>query len=606
MTIQIKNILIWQKNGNLRNLELSTNSVNVITGESGKGKSSILHIIDYCLLSSKADGISKHNIDDKSSWYGLKLQTGDGDITIARPAYHAGETKEAYFSDQGQIPELPYNNMKVDTLKKVLDKSFGLDGELKVPYGGRTVKAGSKVSFRNFLSYCYQDQSALVAPDYLYNRPGDIKTIERIERTFRMALGVVDSEGAIITERLEKLKRDRSSLEQRSEVMQKKQLHFQEDVEQLEEEAISLGLLEKPNEDIKDTLSSLKSIAESNIEQFSEAGIKLKDLESKQLELNLKLQQFKRFNEDFSNYQSLLKESGDSILPIEYILDRYSETLPGTHTSDLLLALEEQLTRVKHSWETRKKSPLYVDVNAKAKVLKKELDELKVKISKLKVTSKVLSSPEDIYRYQGKLSVKVELFSERSIPIDYKEKLSEIDKKIEDLSGYVQDIESKREFVMGKLNRYINLHLSRLKLKGYENSQAVFLEKERAINLVLNEGEAVEKMIDIGSASNYLYLHLSYFMALHKVARENSVPWLAHFLVFDQVSTPYTLENSDDIASLDLALKEIDMYVEAMKDKGGIQVILMEHIPEAHWVNLELSNFKLVDRELVNGYGLIN
>ncbi|TOP61595.1 DUF3732 domain-containing protein, partial [Vibrio parahaemolyticus] len=71
-------------------------------------------------------------------------------------------------------------------------------------------------------------------------------------------------------------------------------------------------------------------------------------------------------------------------------------------------------------------------------------------------------------------------------------------------------------------------------------------------------------------------------------------------------STPYTLENSDDIASLDLALKEIDMYVEAMKDKGGIQVILMEHIPEAHWLNLELSNFKLVDRELVDDYGLIN
>ncbi|TOO18905.1 hypothetical protein CGH41_23740, partial [Vibrio parahaemolyticus] len=128
--------------------------------------------------------------------------------------------------------------------------------------------------------------------------------------------------------------------------MQKKQLHFQEDVEQLEEEAISLGLLEKPNEDMKETLSSLKSIAESNIEQFSEAGIKLKDLESKQLELNRKLQQFKRFNEDFSKYQSLLKESGDSILPIDYILDRYSETLPGTHTSDLLLALEEQLSGV--------------------------------------------------------------------------------------------------------------------------------------------------------------------------------------------------------------------------------------------------------------------
>ncbi len=47
MTVQIKNILIWQKSGVLRNLELKRNAVNVITGGSGKGKSSILHIIDY-------------------------------------------------------------------------------------------------------------------------------------------------------------------------------------------------------------------------------------------------------------------------------------------------------------------------------------------------------------------------------------------------------------------------------------------------------------------------------------------------------------------------------------------------------------------------------
>ncbi|MFB2643623.1 DUF3732 domain-containing protein [Shewanella bicestrii] len=606
MTIQIKNILIWQKSGELRNLELYPNSVNVITGESGKGKSSILHIIDYCLLSSKADGISKYNIDDKSSWYGLRLLTNDGEITIARPAYHIGETQEAYFTDKGEIPVLPYNNIKVETLKKVLDKLFGLDGELKVPYGGRTVKAGSKVSFRNFLSYCYQDQNTLVAPDYLYNKPGDLKTIERIERTFRMALGVVDSEGAIVTERLEKLRNERLSLEQRSEIMKRKKLNFQEDIEILEEEAVSLGLIEKSSEDIQEALVNLKYLAEANIDKFSYVGFILKELESKQLELTRKLRQFKRFNEDFSEYQSLLKESEDSIIPIEYILKKYNEILPGTNTNELLYALEEQLVIVKDSWKKRKKSPLYVDVNAKSKLIQEELDEIKEKLKKLSATNKMLSSPKEIYRYQGKLSVKVDLFSERSIPIDYNEKINEIDNKINDLSGIVQDIESKREFVMGKLNRYINQHLSRLKLKGYEDSEAVFIEKDRAINLILNDGKSVEKMIDIGSASNYLYLHLSYFMALHKVARENSVPWLAYLLIFDQVSTPYTLENSDDIASLDLALKEIDMYVEDMKNKGGIQIILMEHIPESYWLNLKLSNFKLVDRELINGYGLIN
>ncbi|OBU44234.1 hypothetical protein AYY26_17800 [Photobacterium phosphoreum] len=603
MTVQIGNILIWQKNGDLRNLEFERDTVNVITGESGKGKSSILHIIDYCLLSSKADGISKANIDDKSSWYGLRLHTSTGLVTIARPAYHCGEASTLYFSDQGVIPELPEHNMNVSSLKNVLDKAFGLDSDLKVPYGGRTIKAGSKVSFRNFLSYCYQDQNAIVAPDYLYNRSSDLKVIERIERTFRMALGIVDTKGAIVTERLEKLRGDRLSIERRSELIRKKRLEFQEDVISLEEEAISLGLIDSPNEDVQVSLRVLKEVANSSIDRFDNVGKQLKVLETRQLELNRKLRQFKKFNED---YQAVLKASDDSIRPVTYLVERYREILPGTKTNEILHALESQLTLIKQSWKERNQSLLYVDVNEQTKVFEAELESLCIKMDGLKVLSKGLSSPKEIYRYQGKLSVKVDLYSDQVTPIDYSDRILDIDTKIEQLNGVVQDIESKREFVMGKLNKKINEHLSRLKLKGYELSQAVFIERERAINLILNEGESIEKMIDIGSASNYLYLHLSYFMALHEVARENNVSWMPRFLVLDQVSTPYTGENSNDISSLDLALKEIDMFVESMKSKGGIQVILMEHIPESHWLDLKLANFSLVDRELINGYGLIN
>jgi hypothetical protein len=43
-----------------------------------------------------------------------------------------------------------------------------------------------------------------------------------------------------------------------------------------------------------------------------------------------------------------------------------------------------------------------------------------------------------------------------------------------------------------------------------------------------------------------------------------------------------------------------------MAEKGGMQIILMEHIPESHWVKLNLENFKLVDKELIGDYGLIN
>lgn len=606
MTVQIKNILIWQKNGVIRNLELERDAVNVITGESGKGKSSILHIIDYCLLSSKADGISKANIDDKSNWYGLRLHTSKGLVTIARPAYHCREASTLYFCDNGEIPELPKLNMKVNSLKKVIDKEFGLDSDLKVPYGGKTIKAGSKVSFRNFLSYCYQDQNAIVAPSYLYNKPSDLKVIERIERTFKMALGIVDAEGAIVNERLEKLRADRLSIKRRSELINKKRLEFQEDVVSLEEEAVSLGLLKRTSDDVQSSLKTLEGIANSPIDRFDNVGEQLKALELSQLELNRKIRQFKKFNEGYRDYQVLLKESDDSIRPVTYLVDRYKEILPGTKTNEILQALEIELISVKQSWKKRNDSILYIDVTGRTKSLEAELKDLHVKINELRGLSESLSSPKDIYRYQGKLSVKVELYSDKAAPIDYSDKLSEIDIKIARLDSVVQDMESKREFVMGKLNDKINEHLSRLKLKGYESSQAVFVESKKAINLILDEGRAVEKMIDIGSASNYLYIHLSYFMALHEVARNNDVPWMPYFLVFDQVSTPYNGENSDDISSLDLALKELDIFVESMKEKGGIQVILMEHIPESHWTNLKLKNFKLVDRELVDGYGLIN
>jgi len=606
MTIQIKNIFIWQKNGDVRNLELNRDAVNVITGESGKGKSSILHIIDYCLLSTTANGISKANIDDKSSWYGLRLYTSKGLVTIARDAYHVGETKNVYFSDNGEVPDLPIHNMKIASLKKVLDKEFGLDSDLKIPYGGNTIKAGSKVSFRNFLSFCYQDQNAIVSPDYLYNKPSDPKVIERIERTFKMALGIVDAKGAIVNERLDKLNSERQSIERRSSLMDKKRLEFQEDVVSLEEEAVSLGLLEKTSDDIQSSLDVLEKLSNSPIERFDNIGERVKAFELRELELSRKLRKFRNFNEGYKEYQSVIKESDDSIRPVLYLLDRYRETLPGTKTNEILQALEDELTSAKQSWKKRNDSLLFVDISDQTKTLETELKDLRIKMGELNGLSKRLSTPKEIYRYQGKLGVKVELYSDKATPLDYTDKLTEINAKISQLSGVVQDMDSKREFVMGKLNEKINEHLSRLKLKGYETSQAVFLESEKAINLILDEGRSVEKMVDIGSASNYLYIHLAYFMALHEVARANHVPWMPSFLVFDQISTPYTGENSDDISSLDLALTELDLFVESMKEKGGVQVILMEHIPESHWVNLKLDNFKLVDKELVNGYGLIN
>lgn len=116
--IQISSVILWQKNGITRSLDFLHNRVNVITGDSGKGKSSILFIIDYCLLASETTGISKANIDSKVNWYGIKLSVDGKEIVIARPAESAGCTDQAYFNENGIIPDTPDLNVRVDSLKK--------------------------------------------------------------------------------------------------------------------------------------------------------------------------------------------------------------------------------------------------------------------------------------------------------------------------------------------------------------------------------------------------------------------------------------------------------------------------------------------------------
>lgn len=606
MSFQIANVLLWQKSGRLRNLEFKKNKVNVITGDSGKGKSSILHIIDYCLLASDSKGISKSNIDNKLDWYGIRLWTSRGLVTIARPAVHKGDKNSIFFDDSGTIPSVPTRNMLLKDLKPVMDKEVGLNSQLKIPYGGRTIKAGSKVSFRNFLPFCYQDQSALVASDHLYIKPGDQKLIERIERTFRMAIGIVDLEGAILGQRIEQLKTKQETLERKQSTLSGRKLDFQEDVVSLQDEAVDLGLISEPSTDPEESLTLLKEISKRPITNFSDMGTKIQQLERREFEISKKLSRYRAFNQDYRSYLKVIKESDDSLLSVNYLLENYTELLPSSNTNKVLTALESQLLKIKKDWETHNDSVLFTDINERTNELEKELSDIHQKIEKAKCTSIELSSPERVYKYQGKIEAKMELYSTKSLPTEYNDQLDSINSELAGLEGIAKNIESKRDFVIGNLNEKINLRLESLKLKGYENSKAVFVESQKAINLVLEDGQKIEQMEDIGSASNYLYLHLSYFMSLHQVARRNKVSWLPRFLIFDQVSTPYSGEIQDDIDSLDIALTEINSFVREMNDNGGIQIILMEHIPESHWRSLELENFHLVDRELVGDYGLIN
>ena len=52
MTMQIKTISLYGKNGERRDVDFELSTVNIITGASKRGKTSLIDIVEYCLGAS--------------------------------------------------------------------------------------------------------------------------------------------------------------------------------------------------------------------------------------------------------------------------------------------------------------------------------------------------------------------------------------------------------------------------------------------------------------------------------------------------------------------------------------------------------------------------
>ncbi|EAB1416637.1 DUF3732 domain-containing protein [Salmonella enterica] len=604
--MQITNILIWQIDSTLRNLELKENKVNVITGDSGKGKSSILAIIDYCLLSSSSDGISKTNVDNFVNWYGIRLSINGKYFTICRKATHFEEDDLVYFDKNGDIPQIPINNIKKDVLKEHLNYEFGINSSLKIPYGGRFIQQGSKVSYRYFIPHCFIDQTTLTSSEHLYSKISDLKTRERIDRTFDMALGSENAETMIMRTRLEELQRNLARIEYKQSTSKDSYFNFESEIESLYDRACYFGLISENRKNeptVSDKLENLKAIVNyKDINEIPAINERTK-IEKELFLLKKELTDINEYIETNTEYKKFLKDNQDSLLIAKYLDDNYSEILYTKNIYSIIKSLLNQSSEIKKAIAEKGQNSLISKTNAKRKELELKISSLS---KKLTTVSDEKITPIELYRFMGELSSEIKQIV--VLPkYDYTDTIEKITTKIDELESKITDNNAFKEYTLSLLNGKIKEIFTRMPLKGFEDATPIFNKAKKTLDLI-NKNQ-VEKMIDIGSASNYMYVHVAYFLALHELVRDRNVPWVPRFLVIDQPSTPYFStagKKTDDFASLDAALNEINSFVEKMRSHGGFQIILLEHIEESYWLDREMTNFTLVDNELRGNYGLIH
>ncbi|MFQ2616657.1 MULTISPECIES: DUF3732 domain-containing protein [Aeromonas] len=597
--IQLENIILWQRDGSIRNLEFKKNKVNVITGDPGKGKSSILFIVDYCLLSSSSKGISKTNIDSNVYWYGIRINILGTTVTIARGAIGTSGENSIYYNDHGKIPSQPIENIKMANLKGLLNRLFGIDPNLTIPYGGRNIKAGQRVSFRNFLSFCYQDQNTVTSPSYLFIKPEDERFQETIQRVYRMGLGVEDAKTSVAKSTLAQLRKKESEIEQKKASYEKNQFIFSDEIKTLAYEAEHLGLLSTQDKDVPSLFHELSEITTKAVLNGNDETSFI-DLKSQLYLLKSKQKKYISFLEktNLNNREKI----EDALLPTANIVKH--NIFDSNIATAVVEELHSQLLKIRNDINKNNVAPFIIELQAEIEQNNKLIEEIEDKI--LAISPIKIRNAKDFYLFIGRLEERLKRLGKQEHN-DFENQLKTIKKKIKDVQSSIKT-DVKYQVSEKKLNEFINQHLSKMKLKGYEGFTAFYNEKERVINLFNELDNNFEFMPDIGSASNYMYIHLAFFMAYHHVARLNNTKWLPSFLIIDQPSSPYLSSNDKhavDTISLNAALQELNDFVSEMNQLGGFQIILLEHIKEEDWKSLQLENFTLVDKEFRGDHGLI-
>lgn len=603
--MQILRLLIWQKNSVLRDFPFLENKVNVITGDSGKGKTSIIYIIDYCMLSSKANNISKKVIDEDVEWYGLVFKINNKTITIARRAFHINST-HVYYSERGEVPKIPETKMEVNSLKLILEKEFGINSNMKIPYGGHYITAGSKITYRYFLPNCYQDQNTLISTDSLYMKYSDTQSKERIDRTFGMVIGVDNEASSIIKERLFSLQNEQDRLEKKAKRISNKTMKFNEEIFDLYTEALNLNLVTKKFKSAEEAFIKLTHISK-NIEKVKYDNAAFENIEKEIFKKEQEIRKLENFDKGYKDYILALEETLDVLNPIEYIIANGDQKLIKSDSLiPLIRSLESGLEEVKKSILNKKSARLVVESDEEKQQIQNEIKELRSNLEKIQKTD--IKSYQELYLYIGKLTAILDLYSEFENIDTLNREIENLKNKISSLKNQLDDNNALRAIRIEILNEKINKYLQVLTIKGYEGDKAIFDEKTKTLNILRKDTSTFERMKDIGSQSNYLNLHLAYFLSLHEIARENALRYMPSFLILDQVNSPYydtsTKEISNDKERFDETLNVLNNYVSDM-EKYGFQIILLEHIEEDYWTNLGLNNFHLVGNELRGDEALI-
>lgn len=638
MKLFIKKLILWSTNpGNApRVIEFATDKINVLTGESGTGKSTISDIIDYCLGSDKC-AIPVGMIRDMCAWYGLLLEVEEGEVLLARRGpgtlQATGDMFLAEGSDLSIPPVILEHNINVEAVKEKFNRWGGIP-KLSVEEVMGDGANKDYPSFRDMAAFNFQPQHIVANPYTLFFKTDTTQHREKLRVIFPFVLGSITTDILLKQRELNELKRQYRQLKADFDMRRRAAERWLGEIESYYIQARRYGLLpngtddrtEWPPERYLVELRAVSKSLEHDRGPKSEPGLNERYVEELQSvmaqenvlagkvgDLTRRLAKMQAFETAFDEYQKTAAENKDRLASVGWLgrqiahlktcpfcASTWSEQPAAWKKLDETVAQFEELSR------KIQVSPSRLDVekhNLRHSLREMEAQLKAIRDKRLAIEDRNREQAEkrqtlsQIYYFAGQLAQALDNYTE-SGNSELRKKLDECMLRITFLAPYVDqaEINKRSDAALEAIARLMTFYATGLQLEHRAENVALDT-KELTVKFNGLKGRT-DFLWEVGSGQNWVGYHLAALFAMHEFLIGRTDSPVPSFLVIDQPSQVYFPESSwhssdkkplysvsSDISEDIKGVQRIFGQLKAFFDRteGKVQIIVTEHAGEITW-----------------------
>ncbi len=611
----ISKIFFFGLPGQRRDVSFRPGAVNVITGASGTGKSTLIKAIDYCLGSSKCE-LPAH-VRRRSVAVGVKWTCGDAEIVVGRIIPPVGQkTSTRMFIASGRNLPLPATADEfegattVGAARALLERAFGIGDFPGEPdaFGN----APGRATIRLVTPYIFVTKEVICSETVLLHgmeRPDKARDIVAAMPYF---LRVTDEASAIDERRLRQLQRVLDKEESRERARAATFSSLKQRAISLLGEAHRIGLAPMPSVDRTEDelLAQLRRVSSTQLDANaypSESELGVLHAHRRQILSSLaaarrRSQATRAAIKDASGFDSAVNRQREKLMLAEHLQLNEVVTIcpvcrtPSERGREMARVLQTTLSKVREeSAAIERVKPKLAEHD---RVIEEEIEKLNVELHGVdnQIRAWLRQSEEtkrlaDLSQLRAHLLGRISFFLESSAdePRQLARDLNVLRAEIADLEARVdsqaKDIKIRR--AEAKISHFASEAFSALPtVAPCIESEIDFSVRQPEVNIIEAGSGAVLRLPDVGSDQNYLAVHIALSFALQRYFEVSKSP-VPGLLVIDQISRPYFPTSGDDDEAeiegrrededVQAMRKHIDFLFAETANRTGLQVLLIEH-----------------------------